>query len=272
MSDSWTDGIALKIVNVLVYWLFLGSNIYTYASGTTYYGGKETYLTPAPWAFLIWSLIHLLLLGTIIYQFTAAGKGVVIDGISWRFPLLILLNSVYVNFWAKGYYVVAFVLSLFVSSAVTHIYYVVKKYHLAESLVDELFVHLPFSLYHGWTTVLVVVTAFQAFGVNAATHGAGIWTKVFVFLALFFLEGTAATYSFSTAEGDLPASIAIAWSLFAIFAQQTGSGFVHWSALAFSILALVWVFKGAYGLFVRTRGGVRLNDEERAPSLVAHNC
>jgi hypothetical protein len=107
-----------------VYWLFLGSNIYTFASGSTY-GGKETYITPAPWAFLIWSLIHLLLLGTIIYQFTAAGKSVVIDGISWRFPLLVVLNSIYVNFWAKQYYVVAFVFSLFVSSAVT-----VRTFHL----------------------------------------------------------------------------------------------------------------------------------------------
>lgn len=66
-----------------------------------------------------------------------------------------------------------------------HIYYVVKKYHLAESLSDEIFVHLPFSLYHGWTTVLVVVTAFQAFGANALDTGAGIWTKIFVFLALY---------------------------------------------------------------------------------------
>jgi hypothetical protein len=45
-------------------------------------------------------------------------------------------------------------------------------------------IHLPFSLYHGWTTVLVVVTAFEAFGVNALTHPAGVFTKVFVFLAL----------------------------------------------------------------------------------------
>ncbi|KAF7315278.1 hypothetical protein MIND_00042200 [Mycena indigotica] len=264
MSSSWKDGILLKLVNILFVFLFLGSNIYTYASGT-YYGGKETYITPAPWAFLIWSLIHLLLLGTLVYQFTAAGKSVVIDGISWRFPLLVVLNSIYVNFWGKGHYVIAFIFSLFVSSAVTHIYYVVKKYHVAESLGDELFVHLPFSLYHGWTTVLVVITAFQAFGVNSQTHGAGIWTKVFVFLALFFLEGTAATYSFSSVEGDLPASIAIAWSLFAIFAQQNGSGFVHWSSLVFAILALVWVIKGAYGVFVRSRGGVRLDDAERAP-------
>ena len=66
-----------------------------------------------------------------------------------------------------------------------HIYYIVKKHHVAESWGDEIFIHLPFSLYHGWTTVLVILTAFEAFGVNAHTHPAGVWTKVFVFLALY---------------------------------------------------------------------------------------
>jgi hypothetical protein len=80
-----------------------------------------------------------------------------------------------------------------------------------------------------------------------------------------FLEATAATYAFSTPEGDLPASIAIAWSLWAIYAHQTASGFVHWSSLVFSILTLVWVFKGAYGLVVKGRGRIVLSDEERAP-------
>ncbi|KAF9453905.1 hypothetical protein P691DRAFT_718253 [Macrolepiota fuliginosa MF-IS2] len=265
MADSWSDGILLKIANVLVYLLFLGSNIYTVAAPQgIYYHGKETFITPAPWAFLIWSLIHVLLLGTIIYQFFPQGKRVIIDGISWRFPLLAILNAIYVNLWASQHYIIAFVFALFVSSAVTHIYYIVKKYHVAENLSDELFIHLPFSLYHGWTTVLVVLTAFEAFGVNKIHHHAGVWTKVFVFLALFFLEGTAATYAFSTPEGDLPASIAIAWSLWAIFVQQRHPAFIHWSALAFAILALVWVLKGAYGLY-RGHGRIALSDEERAP-------
>ncbi|EDR08906.1 uncharacterized protein LACBIDRAFT_192628 [Laccaria bicolor S238N-H82] len=270
MPDAhWKDGILLKITNVIVYFLFLGSNIYTIAGPSSiYYYGKETYITPAPWAFLIWSLIHVLLLGTIIYQFFPAGQAVIIDAISWRFPLLAIINAIYINLWATHHYVVAFIFALFVSSAVTHIYYIVKKHHSPQSYSDELFIHLPFSLYHGWTTVLVVVTAFEAFGVNALTHPAGVWTKVFVFLALFFLEGTAATYAFSTPEGDLPASIAIAWSLFAISAHQTSSGFVHWSAFVFAILALIWVIKGIYGLVIRSRGGiVALSDEERAPLI-----
>jgi len=83
----------------------------------------------------------------------------------------------------------------------------------------------------------------------------------------FFLEGTAAAYAFSTPEGDLPAAVAVAWSLWAIWAhQKSGSGFVRWTSLVFAILALVWVLKGAYGLCVKTRGGrIVLSDEERAP-------
>jgi len=272
MADTtWKDGILLKIVNVLVYFFFLGSNIYTVAGPTgIYYGGKETYITPEPWAFLIWWLIHILLLGTIIYQWFPGGKVIIIDGISWRFPLLGILNAVYVHLWSTQHYIVAFIFALFVSSAVTHIYYIVKKYHSPQSTYDELLVHLPFSLYHGWTTVLVVLTAFEAFGVNALTTRAGIWTKVFVFLALFFLEATAATYAFSSPEGDLPASVAIAWALWAIFAHQLhkphGSAFVTWTALAFAIITLLWVIKGGYGLTRRVwSGGVRLEDEERAP-------
>jgi len=269
MADSsWKDDILLKIVNVLVYFLFLGSNVYTIAAPhDIYYSGKETYLTPAPWAFMIWTLIHLLLLGTIAYQFTAAGKKVIVDAVSWRFPLLGILNAIYINLWSSHHYIVAFIFALFVSSTVTHIYYVVKKHHTPSGLGDELFVHLPFSLWHGWTTVLVVLTAFEAFGVNALAKPAGVWTKVFVFLALFFLEGTAGAYAFTSAEGDLPASIAIMWSLFAIFAQQKDP-FVHWTALAFAILSALCVVKGIWGLYGRYRGDViLLEDEERAPLI-----
>ena len=176
------------------------------------------------------SLIHLLLLGTIIYQFFEGGKEVIIDGIGWRFPLLAVLNAVYVNVWARHYYVVGTSCASLPSAraasnrnsphrslclralrqlcrhgtlpnpnftsaapadrsrpraAPQHIYYIVKKYHEPQSVADEIFIHLPFSLYHGWTTVLVVLTLFEAFGNNAAVEPAGVWTDVCVFLALY---------------------------------------------------------------------------------------
>jgi hypothetical protein len=269
-ASSWKDGIFLKIVNVVVYLLFLGSNIYTIAApGDVYHTAKETYLTPSSWTFLIWSFIHFLLLGFIVYQFTDAGKEVIIDGVGWRFPLLAVLNAIYVSVWARGHYVVAFIFALFVSSSVSHIYYTIKKHHYNVGLAGEIFVHLPFSLYHGWTLVLVFLTAFDAFGVNAATHSAGFWTKFFVFLSLFFLEATSAAYAFSSPEGDLAGSLAITWSMWGIWDHQRSNRFIHISALVFAILSAFWVIKAIVGLFKSGRGATAIlhdsTDTERAP-------
>ena len=38
---------------------------------------------------------------------------------------------------------------------------------------------------------------------------------------------------------------------------------MHWTALAFAILALIWVVKGAAG--IGRRGRIALDDSERAP-------
>jgi len=46
---------------------------------------------------------------------------------------------------------------------------------------------------------------------------------------------------------------------------------VTWTALGFAIVTLLWVVKGAFGLGRKVWcGGVRLDDEERAP-LVGGN-
>lgn len=66
------------------------------------------------------------------------------------------------------------------------------------------------------TIVLVVISLFEAFGVDSHTHTAGIWTKASVFLAFVFLETTAAAYAFASQEGDVAGAAAITWALFAI--------------------------------------------------------
>ena len=100
------------------------------------------------------------------------------------------------------------------------------------------------------------------------------------------LEGTAAAYAFSSTEGDLPGAIVISWTLWAIFDHQRSSEyaelyiiyglylttrfhrFIHWSALAFAILSLFWVVKGAYGAYCKgSSGHIALSDEERGPLL-----
>jgi hypothetical protein len=245
---------------------FFGLNIWTLHGSNWggYFSWKDTYFTAAWWAFYVWSLIHLLLFGLIIYQFTKDGKKTVIDGLGWRFPLIAVLNGAYGALHNKGHYIWAFVFAIFVSISVTHAYYDIKKHHMPDSLADELFVHLPFGLWHGWTTYLVLLSAFEAFGVSTA-HDDGVITKILVFLALLFLESTSAGYAYGQYEGDISGSAAITWTLFAIYDHQVTSKFIHWSALGFAVLSLFWVLRSAYAISRRGHHGIF--EGERAPLI-----
>ena len=120
-----------QLANIVVFLFSLGSNVYSVAGPDNMYAStkvslarcsrdsmltqvQETYLTPAPMAFWVWSLVHLLLLGTMFFQFTERGKEIVVDSIGWRFALLGVFNTVYIFFWSRHWYILAFVLSLYV--------------------------------------------------------------------------------------------------------------------------------------------------------------
>ncbi|ELU38490.1 hypothetical protein AG1IA_07477 [Rhizoctonia solani AG-1 IA] len=276
LSVAVISGLALIktrwIANVVVYFAFLGSNIYTVAGPEgVYRSGKETYFTPAPYAFGIWSLIHLLLLGFIVYQFTDNGKKTIIDGIGWRFPLLAIVNTVYVNVWVSAclfkdwqrFLMVGFrprdIILLRLSlrclcRARCRIFIISSRSTIRAraSMTNVLWIHLPFSLYHGWTTVLVIVTAFEAFGVNALTHPAGVFTK-----------------RPQQHTPSSPRKVILAGRLL-LPGHQRSSQFVHWSALAFAIISLFSILKSLYARTFGRRGSGVLHDEERAP-LVSGN-
>ena len=44
-------------------------------------------------------LIHMLILGTCIYQFSGRGKEIILERIGWRLPLLEFLNAMYIYSW-----------------------------------------------------------------------------------------------------------------------------------------------------------------------------
>ncbi|KAK4047854.1 hypothetical protein OIO90_006015, partial [Microbotryomycetes sp. JL221] len=67
-ANHWNDHLALKLANVAVFIFLFSSGLYS-AMSPAGHGGKDTYITPAPYVFYTWSLIDLLLLGYVVYQF-----------------------------------------------------------------------------------------------------------------------------------------------------------------------------------------------------------
>ncbi|WOO81916.1 uncharacterized protein LOC62_04G005431 [Vanrija pseudolonga] len=260
------NGLHIKVLNIAAFALGLSSNVYTVVGPNGTYGdGKETYVTPSDYAFWIWTLIYLLLLGFIFFQFTTPGEQIIVEAIAYRFAFLVTLNSIFLFLWSRGWYLSAFVFSLLLAASVSQVYYIINRDHSRrDGWGTELFVHLPFSLYHGWTIVLIVIALFQAFGVDSSISKAGFWTKFFVFLAFVFLESTAAGYAFATAQGDPAGASVIAWALFSIFIHQEVP-FIRWSAFAFFILSLFAILKALYSSW-RTGSNI-LHDDERAPLI-----
>jgi len=273
-QNTWSKHLLLKIANIVGAIFVMGGNVYTVISPwDVYYTGKETYFTPAPWSFFIWPLIHMLILGTCVYQFSGRGKEVILDKIGWRLPLLDFLNAMYIYSWTTQEYRYALVFVIFSASVVTQIREEVKKTQL-RNFCDEVFLHLPFSIYHGWAVSLIFLTAFEAFGVDALTQPADAWTKGFVFASFLFLQMTDVAYAYSAAEGDLPGCLTISWYFFAVVVQQAPerSAFTHWIALGFAIFSLCCIMRCVIGLEFRYRGrGNRLGfGDETARLLGGH--
>ncbi|CAH7688301.1 hypothetical protein PPACK8108_LOCUS23246 [Phakopsora pachyrhizi] len=266
MTSEGNHAIAIKILNVLVFFFFFGSNVYSSLGGpsTGYYSQKETYITPAPETFWIWTVINLLFLGFVIFQFFEAGTKAIVDVVSWRFAAIGVLQSIWIHLSVGHHYILAFVFSLIVASLVSHVYWDLKSSDL-KSKAELIFVHLPFSLLHAYLVFLLVLSAFTAFGVDKAEHTAGIITQILVSIALVALALTGMGYAFHSDQGDIAGAVVIALELAGVFARQNKPDTIHWVAFVSFLVTLVAVLKAIY--FTVKGGRIRLEDSERAPLI-----
>ncbi|KAG9087998.1 hypothetical protein FS749_002507 [Ceratobasidium sp. UAMH 11750] len=69
------------------------------------------------------------------------------------------------------------------------------------------------------------------------------------------LAGTAHSHAFFTPGGNVPGNIAIAWGIFAIFANQAVES-VKWASLALGIVSVFAVARSVYSLSEDVRAGV----------------
>ncbi|GES82772.1 hypothetical protein RCL_jg11579.t1 [Rhizophagus clarus] len=123
--------LAIKVFNVLVYIFLLGSNVYSGLDpnnkNNSPYGGKHiTFISPAPFVFGVWGLIHFLLGGFVIYQWFA-NQDLVLDGINWHFVSITVLNVLWLALWESDHLILAWITILITTIPVTIIYTILKQ-------------------------------------------------------------------------------------------------------------------------------------------------
>jgi hypothetical protein len=253
--------LAIKIANLAVYFFLLSANVYSAygpEEGSPYLDAIKTYITPAPFVFLVWGVIHLLLAGFVIYQFFSRASETVVDGIGWHFVFITLWNSAWLVLTQKGHTFWAWIAILFTASQVSYVYYTIRYKYPAIGFADHAFIHAPFSLYHAWIFVIAVISTFVAFTPEVSDDGPSILVVIAVAIGLIVMLLTAISY-IELGKGDVAGSLVISWALYGIFVEQDDS-VIRWTALVFSITALIYTVKP----FVAKLYG---RESERAPLL-----
>ncbi|KAI7892534.1 uncharacterized protein EV154DRAFT_504760 [Mucor mucedo] len=231
-----------KVANVLVYLFFLSATVYSLVGPSPVDDvilEGQTYITPSYWIEYIWTLIHLLLGGFVIYQWFEPAHEAAIHGVGWHFVISVLLSSAWLALLKSGHFIIGFIFVLLTAASVTCVFYKLTKDYPTQSWADKLFVHAPFSLWHGWIVYSAVINLFQAF-THVKDNGPSVWIRILAIFAFIFLSSTAIGYvEYKKQKGDVTGALVIGLGLLAIFTNQHDP-WIHWSALAAAVITLIY--------------------------------
>ncbi|KAG0262395.1 hypothetical protein BG011_010192 [Mortierella polycephala] len=236
--DHWPS----KVANIIVYVTLLSGNLYSSFgededTDSPYHSAHQSYITPAAFTFYIWTLIYFLLGGMIIFQWFTDK---VHQAAGWHFVMASIFNAIWLALWTADHKFLALIALFFATGAVSYIYYRLKEQHHAETLLDVIFLHLPFSLYHAWIFVLLII---NVFAVLSPTHKDGPSTiqVVLAIAGLAFIASTVIGY-IEYKQGDVAGALVLAWYLFGVFAQQETPA-IHWTSLGLGIAVAAYTLK-----------------------------
>ncbi|MGB1254534.1 MAG: TspO/MBR family protein [Thiolinea sp.] len=195
--------------------------------------------TPASFTFAIWGVIYLALAGFVIYQALPAQRNnALVARISQLFILSCVANIAWIFCWHYGQLALSLAVMLAILFILVTIYRVLGIANRPASLKEQVFLHLPFSLYTGWITVATVANLSilqTAYGLDNLGIDAVSWTL----LKLAAVAAIAALVIIL--RNDMVYGLVIAWAAFGIMSKQTATPAVSGSATVLVAVAVMLV-------------------------------
>lgn len=225
---------------------FLGVIIVNVLSVTLPLGGHstgeisdkyQTYITPAGYAFSIWSLIYLLLAGFVIYQFrpyTSTRDSIQAIGI-W-FVLSCIFNMSWLFLWQYLYIELSLVAMVLMLITLIVIY---RKTRLIANPTsgENWLVKLPFSIYLGWISVATIVNVSVVLEKN---HWEGWGLSGSTWAVIMLCVGTLLAVVVSYPYRDSIYPLVFVWAFIAIALEQKEASNVYITSLITAGLLLLY--------------------------------
>jgi len=183
--------VAMVIVNYLANALPIG--------GVTTGEASDSFanlFTPAGVTFSIWGLIYLLLLGYSVYQFIPRQRKKKMEKTFYLVGIYFIITSIANILWIFAWHYGIVWLSVLIMFVL--LFYLIKIANVINrkkySLVDTIFIRLPFSVYFGWITVATIANI-TVFLVSVGWNGFGlsevVWTIIVLLIGAIIGVGRA---------------------------------------------------------------------------------
>lgn len=246
MKRTWQIGNILALVFALVANFIVGAQVLDLPSISAISSEYVTYLTPAGYAFSIWSFIYVLLIAFVVYQ----ARDILKPRSENKLPGLVgpyfIIASIANGLWTYVFVNEFTGLSVLILLLLTaSLYMLLSRLRIAlddKPLKEVAFVWWPLMIYAGWVTVASVVN------VASWLDSVGVViTPIMASLALILLAACLMALLFTRHVRELV--LACIWGVVAIGVeqlQQEGSQTVWVSAFVVSGALLVCVLIHAY--------------------------
>jgi len=238
MKNRW------GILNLLAWLIMIAVNILADALplfGVTTAQVSDLYPTliaPAPYAFAIWGLIYLLLLGYSIYSLVPAGReSGQVSRVGGLFVSTCILNALWLFSWHGLLIPWSSVIMAVLLIALITLYLSLRRGAPSASVSwqERLLVRIPFSVYLGWisvATIANIAAALVSLGIDGGS-AAVFWTclmaAVAAVLGLLML----------LLHRDAAYAAVIVWALIAIGVKNIAIPAIAWTAFAGAAVVLI---------------------------------
>lgn len=196
--------------------------------------------TPAGVTFSIWSVIYLLLLAFVVYQFFARDRAWY-PRLSGLFIVTCVLNVTWIMVWHYLFVSVSVVIMLLFLATLTRIFLMLQQ-QPAKTWKDRVFVNLPFTIYFAWISVATIANI-SAWLVSTGWDGSPLSEELWAIVMM-----TAASFLAIVVlmrHGQLPYVIVVMWALAGIALR--GYKFIQPAALILlGLLAVACVYYGIW--------------------------
>lgn len=202
----------------------------------------ENFFTPAGYAFSIWGLIYLGLLGFVIYYGRSLFKADIkedntVTQIGWWFVVSCVANSLWVVVWLYEHTLISVFIMIVLLVSLLKIVVNTKMELHNPPLKKFIFLWWPFSIYSGWVSVALIANI-AAYLTKIDWNGFGLSETIW---AVIMIAVAAIVHIFMIWKRNMREfALVLVWSLIAIaVANQSENVVVFWTAIITAILVFI---------------------------------